>query len=203
MKKSVFALHFPNWLYVCSVSLFLSRLAKREDTLLSCGFLANHRLCKHPQNQLVLVYQHFIYNFSNTFPLHLILSSMVWYFQNKCTVREWIYLFIIRKAHGHVLYGLFLESYKASFKYYFEWWINKKIIIHENISCCFLKQISVRDKWNFRVGCIEQVHCGYMLYGSDFLVRRKIEECQELTYILSCIIYIEKMCFSYINSCLK
>ena len=82
-------------------------------------------------------------------------------------------------------------------------YLTRKSCIHENISCCFFKKISVRDKWNFRVGCIEQVHCGYMLYGSDFLVRRKIEECQELTYILSCIIYIEKKCFSYINRCLK
>ena len=29
------------------------------------GFLANHRLCKHPQNLPM-----FIYHFSNTFPLH-------------------------------------------------------------------------------------------------------------------------------------
>ena len=50
--------------------------------IMCVGFLADHRFCKHPQSQLVRVYQRFIYNFSNTFPLHLILSSMVWYFQN-------------------------------------------------------------------------------------------------------------------------
>ena len=52
----------------------------------------------------------FIYNFSNTFPLHLIHSSMLdiskqfWIIDkaNKWgAVRVWIYLFIIRKAHGH------------------------------------------------------------------------------------------------------
>ena len=46
--------------------------------IMSIGFLANHRLCKHPQNQLVRVYQCLF----TTFPLHLIHSSMVWYFQN-------------------------------------------------------------------------------------------------------------------------
>ena len=52
----------------------------------------------------------FIYHFSNTLPLHLIHSSMLdiskqfWIIDkaNKWgTVRVWIYLFIIRKAHGH------------------------------------------------------------------------------------------------------
>ena len=80
----------------------------------------------------------------------------------------------------------------------------KEIIIHENISCCYLKLlllftkecdlltlcykrfiqtiscflgwtgakvfslpdvlewVNVRDKWNFRAGCIEQVQCGYI-----------------------------------------
>ena len=25
-----------------------------------------------------------------------------------------------------------------------------------------LEWVDVRDKWNFRAGCIEQIHCGYM-----------------------------------------
>ena len=54
--------------------------AKRLLAIMCIRFLANPRLCKNPQGQLVRVYQRFIYKFSNTFPLHLILSSMVWYF---------------------------------------------------------------------------------------------------------------------------
>ena len=56
--------------------------AKRLLAIMCIRFLANPRLCKNPQRQLVRVYQRFIYKFSNTFPLHLILSSMVWYFKN-------------------------------------------------------------------------------------------------------------------------
>ena len=70
-----------NQKYVLKVSLSLSlslslsrRLAKRKDSI---GFFACHRFCKHPQSQLVRVYQRFIYKFPNTFPLNLILSSMV------------------------------------------------------------------------------------------------------------------------------
>ena len=93
--------------------------------------------------------------------------------------------------------GLYLESIKLVSSIIL-------IIIHQNISCCNLKQISslslsftkecildlptlfyerliktffcfrgfslpdglewvdVRDKCNFRAGCIEQIHCGYM-----------------------------------------
>ena len=56
--------------------------ARRLLAIMCIGFLVNHHLCKHPQGQLVCVYQRFIYNFSNAFPLHPILSSIVWNFQN-------------------------------------------------------------------------------------------------------------------------
>ena len=48
-----------------------------------------------------------------------------------------------------------------------------------------LEWVDVRDKWNFRAGCIEQIHCGYMYIRVRVPSRRKHEECQELTYILS------------------
>ena len=46
--------------------------------------------------------------------------------------------------------------------------------------------VDVKDKWNFRAGCIEVFTVDICTYGSEFLVRRKNEECWELTYILSC-----------------
>ena len=49
---------------------FLSRLVKREDSLLSCtnvSFLANHRLCMHPQDELVRIYQYLFTSFQNLF----------------------------------------------------------------------------------------------------------------------------------------
>ena len=113
----------------------MSRLAKREDCI---GFLANHRLCKHPQSQLNRVYQRFIYNFSNTFPLHLILSSMVWYFQNKSdSIGNWSNFTVKQINEAQYAYGyicLLLEKHMAmrertiswKFKYNFEWWINKR-----------------------------------------------------------------------------
>ena len=82
-----------------------AREARRLLAIMCIGFLANHRVCKHPQNQLVR-----ICHFSNTFPLHLIHSSMLdiskqfWIIDkaNKWgAIRVWIYLFIIRNAHGH------------------------------------------------------------------------------------------------------
>ena len=96
-----------------------------------------HRIsCQsHPQSQLVRVYQCFIYNLLNTFPLICTQYSLRWFdifktilnhwllklFYNRAnkwgTVRLWIYLFIIRQAISW--------KYKASFKYNFEWWMNK------------------------------------------------------------------------------
>ena len=85
--------------------------ARRLLAIMCIGFLANHRFCKHPQNKLVHKLPMFIYHFSNTFPLHWIHSSMLdiskqfWIIDkaNKLgEVRGWIYLFIIRKAHGLV-----------------------------------------------------------------------------------------------------
>ena len=45
--------------------------------IMCIGFHANHLFLKPPENQLV-----FIFNFFNTFPLHLSHPSMVWYFSN-------------------------------------------------------------------------------------------------------------------------
>ena len=48
------------------------------------AYFANHWVFKPPQNQLVRVkYAYLQLNFQNTFPLHLIHSSMVWYFQKQ------------------------------------------------------------------------------------------------------------------------
>ena len=96
--------------------------ARRLLAIICIRFLANRRLCKHLQNQLVRTcLPMFIYIFSNSFPLHLIHSSMVWYFPKNSeslinevihskankwgAVRIWIYL----KAHEHAFTDYFLK----------------------------------------------------------------------------------------------
>ena len=125
MEISVFIL-LSSPVPISTLGPFLSQLTKRADSLLSFAsdFLPITifvSICMQCQ----LVYQRFIYNFSNTFPLHLILSLMVWTAEslgigystvysysiaNKWgTVCIWIYLFIIRKAHGHAWMDYFLK----------------------------------------------------------------------------------------------
>lgn len=43
----------------------------------------------------------------------------------------------------------------------------------------------MRDEWKFRAGCIEQITLDIYVYGQIEFLRRKHEECHELTYISS------------------
>ena len=78
-----------------------------------------------------------------------------------------------------------------------------------------LEWVDVRDKWNFRAGCIEQIHCGYMYIRVRVPSKKKTwgmpgtETCFifSIKWILDRIRwgapFIIKKCIIYISRCLK
>ena len=178
----------------------------------------------------------FIHNFSNTkyfsFALKTLLNGLI-FSKQLWIIDKWSYSTVKQTNEAQYAYGyicFILEKhmaqrawsiswkYKASFKYNFKWLIINKIIIHENISCCYLnqnsslfvvvykgmhsrtilpyftndlsKQFLVFSRVNRCERLMEFQSRMYWanslwlyVYGSEFLVRRKHEECQELTYL--------------------
>ena len=125
-----------------------------EYFTLCIGFLANHRLLKASTEKLVPL---LIFNFFNSFLLHVIDPWIVLYFSHNSKViftnvillestinmrhstHRTIYLCIIGKVHSHVCTDYFLKVVTNTNLYNEEM---KENICYANILCDVIKQIS-------------------------------------------------------------
>ena len=101
-------------LMILPLSIYLSRRARRLLAIMCIGFLANHHLCKHPQNQLVRVYQCLFNPFQILFFAPtlrcLIFSKQFW------IIDKWSYSTVKQTNEAQYTYGyicLLLEMHMA------------------------------------------------------------------------------------------